>query len=274
MTEVPSSRLIRLRFPANCADCSRSLAKGTEIRWNSDAKTATCITCPQPQTAPESPTDLEIDLGTAGASARREYELRKAKREKQINDRWGRFSGVVKLLTDEPAKERSWAKGAAGEEKLARVLDQTLGEAVIGLHDRKVPGTKGNIDHLYVTPGGVWVVDAKNYKGRVENRNRGTMFKPDVRLYVDGRDQTKLAAGLGWQTAAVQDALAGQQVPVHKAICFTDAEWNLMNPPFTLDGVFVTHIRSLRKHLVAGTDLDDEKMVTIAQLLSKALPSK
>jgi hypothetical protein len=215
-----------------------------------------------------------LDRGTAGASARQIYEGRKARRELAIDARWGRLAGIVKFLTDEPNGERSWAKGAAGEEKLGRILDAKLGDSVIGLHDRKVPGTRGNIDHVYVTPNGVWVVDAKNYHGLVETRNVGSLLRPETRLMVDGRDQTRLVFGLDWQFDAISAALGQQTVPLRKALCFTAAEWNLMNPPFTISEVFVTHIRGLRKKLDQPGKLDEKTMVEIAQRLSLALPSK
>lgn len=215
-----------------------------------------------------------LDRGKAGASARREYERRKGRREAAIDARWGRFAGVVKFLTEEPAGERSWAKGAAGEEKLGRVLGEKLGDTVIGLHDRRVPGTRGNIDHLYVTPNGIWVVDAKNYRGLVEHRNDGSLLKPDIRLIVDGKDHTKLVTALDWQVDAVVAALVDATVPVRKALCFTDAEWNLMNPPFVLKDVFVTHIRGLRKKLEQVGQIDDRTMVELAQRLALKLPSK
>jgi Nuclease-related domain len=63
------------------------------------------------------------------------------------------------------------------------------------LHDRRIPGSRANIDHIVVAPCGVFVIDAKNYKGRVEKRDRGGFFSTDCRLYVGGRDKTPLVAG-------------------------------------------------------------------------------
>lgn len=64
------------------------------------------------------------------------------------------------------------------------------------LHDRKVG--QANIDHLIVASSRVWVVDAKNYAGRVEYRGVGGWLRPaDYRIYVGGRDKTKLATRSG-----------------------------------------------------------------------------
>jgi len=46
------------------------------------------------------------------------------------------------------------------------------------LHDRRVPGTKANIDHVAVGAGAVWVIDAKRYQGLVEHRDRATCGAP------------------------------------------------------------------------------------------------
>ena len=82
---------------------------------------------------------------------------------------------------------------------MAEALDGSL-----ALHDRRVPGTKGNLDHIVVAPAGVFVVDAKHLQGRIEIRNRGWFLRPDERLYVGRRDCSGLAAKMGWQVAAVE----------------------------------------------------------------------
>jgi len=95
------------------------------------------------------------------------------------------------------------------------------------LHDRKVPGTRGNIDHLAVVASGVWVIDAKNYRGMVEHRDMGGWFRSDLRVYVDGRDRTEVADGMRWQLDAVSTALDGAVVPLKAAVCLIEAEWKV-----------------------------------------------
>jgi hypothetical protein len=53
---------------------------------------------------------------------------------------------------------RAWKVGAAGERCVADVLDAT---DCFVLHDRGVPGSKANIDHVAIGPAGVFVIDAK-----------------------------------------------------------------------------------------------------------------
>ena len=116
------------------------------------------------------------DEHSAGASARREYERRRAKDEARLRADWGRLGGVAVALAGERQSTKAWSTGAAGEERLGRLLDVLRSEGCRTLHDRRVPGTRANIDHVVVSPGGVWVIDAKRYKGRPELRIEAVCF--------------------------------------------------------------------------------------------------
>lgn len=224
-------------------------------------------------------TDLEgelIDVGSPGASARREFERRKAKHEARIEQRWGtgRLGRIAKALSDDPQSTVAWAKGAVGEEKVARVLQEQLGDCAVLLHDRKVRGTQGNIDHLVVAPSGVWIVDAKRHKGKVEKRDVGRWFKSDVRLFVGGRDRSKAVEALGWQHDAVRAALGDGDIPVHRALSFVGAEWPLFARPFQLDGVWISWPKKLAELIRGGaTALSEDDIERVALHLSRQLPS-
>ncbi len=94
-------------------------------------------------------------------------------------------------MTDEPQRATAWATGAEGEERVGARLDRLVSESVRVLHDRRIPGSRANIDHLVVAPSGVHVIDSKKYQGRPERRAEGGLFRPRVeRLVVGGRDRT------------------------------------------------------------------------------------
>jgi hypothetical protein len=268
----PGLKKLRLRYAGTCVECGAALAQGTEALYHAATKTVRCVTCPDPQTAVEA---APIDGGTAGASARREYERRAAKREVETRERWGnRLGGVVLALTDEPQSTRAWAKGARGEERLARALDGI--PDVVVLSDRKVPGTRGNIDHLIVGPAGLFVVDAKYYKGSLKIRDVGGFFRTDNRLYVGGRDCSKLADNMCWQVAAVEALLASIEVvmPVTPVLCFIDVEWPLLFPPDSFRGVRLEDARSLRKLIAAPPALDAAAVDKLARILATGFPAK
>jgi hypothetical protein len=143
------------------------------------------------------------------------------------------------------------------------------------LHDRRIPGSRANIDHLVVAPAGVFVIDAKNYKGRVERRDRGGWFSTDYRLYVGGRDKSALIAGMAKQADAVRAALAPDlaQVPLTQAICFVSADWSLLAQPLRFGEVQVLWPRALAKLLRAEGTLSREAITQIERRLALALPA-
>ena len=181
---------------------------------------------------------MHEDQGIAGASARREYERRRAKDEARIRDEWGRLGGIAVALSGERQSTQAWSVGALGEERVGLRLDALASDSVRVLHDRRIPGTRANIDHLVVTTQSIWVVDTKKYKGRPSLQVDGGLFRPRVeKLIVGGRDKSKLVEGVEWQVERVQDAVDG--VPVIGVLCFVEADWPLIGGSFSVRDVEV-----------------------------------
>src|SRR5213592_1999593 len=109
----------------------------------------------------------EIDLGTPGGSARQEYERCRGKHEAATRERHPHIGDLLLRLQSPPTNETAWATGAAGEEALAAHLANRCPDVIV-LHDRRLPRSRANIDYLAVTPSGVYVIDAKRYKGKIE----------------------------------------------------------------------------------------------------------
>lgn len=103
---------------------------------------------------------------------------RMAKDEEKLREKWGRFGGLAVALSDERQHTKSWDRGAVGEERLGARLDALAANGLAVLHDRRIPGSKANIDHIAVTRGGIWVIDAKRYKGRPELKIEGGILRP------------------------------------------------------------------------------------------------
>lgn len=221
---------------------------------------------------PASPPAGPAGVASAGASAAREFERRHARRERRIDERWGRLAPVVKAVTDDPRSTKAWAKGSDGERRLAASLGRLLEGRAVLLHDRREPGRRANIDHIAVAPSGVWVIDAKNYRGRVERRDVGSWFRTDVRLYVGGRDRTRLVEGLERQIEAVKRALAPGVFEVHSALCFTDATWGVLGRPFQIQGAWATWADALAMRISAPGSLDRAGVESVVRRLDAALP--
>jgi len=81
------------------------------------------------------------------------------------------------MLRFQPSPDTvAWRRGAAGERRTARVLAALEGEGWAVLHDLAVPRSRANIDHLVIGPGGVFVVDSKQYHGRLQLDPTGRLW--------------------------------------------------------------------------------------------------
>ena len=268
-----------------CGPAGRS-----EATYDRVAKTVRCLGCqpdaraladpvvvdildhlpaPLPREAPAP----DVAAGTAGSSARREYERRKTAREERIRSNHPKLGGLILALHDDPQSTSAWKRGAIGEERLAARLNQLDSAAVATLHDRRIPGSRANIDHIAVATSGVWVIDAKRYKGRPALRVEGGILRPRVeRLLVGRRDCSKLVDGVLKQVDLVQEALsrAGINAPVTGALAFIDADWTMIGASFTTRGVHVVWPKRLQKLLLAPGQLED--VAGLHQALARHFP--
>jgi hypothetical protein len=70
----------------------------------------------------------------------------------------------------------AWRQGAAGERRTARLLAGLEWQGWVVLHDLAVPGSRANLDHLVIGPGGVFVIDSKQYRGRLRLDPSGRLW--------------------------------------------------------------------------------------------------
>ncbi len=284
---------MKLRYAGNCRLCGVELPAKADAIYERDSKTVRCVVCssvaveePSPEPvaevipAPESvPVSVDVavdvavatpapepmpvvevvdDSGVAGSSARREYERRKAKDEARTREKWGRFGGLAVALSDEKQSTKAWAIGAVGEEKLGARLDGLAGDQIAVLHDRRIPKSRANIDHIVITRGGVWVIDAKRYKGRPRLVIEGGFLRPRVeKVYVGSRDGTPLVDGVIKQVGLVRGVVP--EVRVNGVLCFVEADWPLIGGSFTSRGVMALWPKKLMAML-----REDEGTIDVA----------
>lgn len=213
-----------------------------------------------------------LDRGRAGASAEREYRRRRSNREARVRRRHPHIGGLLLALQGSPQHERAFEQGSLGEETIAGSLERRLtGGSAALLHDRRMPGGYGNIDHLAVAPRGVYVIDAKAIKGKVRVRPGGPGTS---RLQVNGRTRNKLVLGLARQVEAVRtelDALGHGDVPITGVLCFTEADFPLFDR-MQIDGYLLRHRRALAKELNASGPLTAQAIDSLARSLSARFP--
>lgn len=266
-------REMNLRFAGVCSRCGREIPKGAKAIYSRTTKSVHHISC------------SEIHLGVAGGSATREYERRSARDNARVEVEKQRVRAVfgdgflgrvaTRLAVDDSPRRSTqvWAQGAVGEEVVAKRLAALADVGVIALNDRRLPGTKANIDHLVVTPWGVCVIDAKRYLNKRPGFNvEGGFFGfgGTTRLTVGGRKRDQLVDGVLWQVERVQSVLGGVAT-VQGILCFVDADWPLIGGDFAVRGVRVVWPRRLEKELlkVAAPTLDVD---AVSRLLASKFP--
>jgi Nuclease-related domain len=260
--DASADKRMKLRYAGTCRLCGTHLPAHAEAVYERATRTVRCITCAvvtepvvneESQPEPAGPRPAEVaDSGIAGSSARREYERRKAKDEERLRDKWGRFGGLAVALSGERQSTKAWERGAVGEERLGARLDSLASAEIAVLHDRRIPGTRANIDHIVVTKAGIWVIDAKRYKGRPELKIEGGILRPRVeKLLVGRRDCTELVDGVIRQVELVRDVVG--EVPVTGALCFVEAGWPLIGGSFTTRNVHVLWPKRLAKALAESS---------------------
>ncbi len=267
---------MRLRYAGVCRICAAELPARTEAIYERSTKTVRCLSHHEPAglvVEVGEPTEpAPVDVGVPGASARREFERRKARREKRIREKNPKLGGLILALSDDPQSTRSWQTGAVGEERVGQRLNELATDSLRVLHDRRIPGSRANIDHLVVTPNGVFVVDPKRYAGRPRLRVEGGLVRPRVeKLLVGSRNCTKLVDGALKQVELVKD-LVGEDVPVHGVLCFVESDWPLIGGSFTTRGIDVLWPRKLYPRLQAAGPLEVETIAGLHTMLARALP--
>ena len=117
----------------------------------------------------------------------------------------------------------AWRRGAAGERRTARLLGPLERHGWAVLHDLAVPGSRANLDHLVIGPGGVFVVDSKQYRGRLQLDPSGRLWHgrypltPALRAVEFEADQAARVLA-DRQVVVPIVAVHGAQVPWGKAV--------------------------------------------------------
>ena len=217
-----------VKHAGDCFRCGRRLTVGNPAVYEPTIKRIRCVECPAPSAPPRRP-----PVGVAGRSSQRELRSRRSQRERHIRQKYGKDEALAVSLWPEPQSIRAWKLGAEGEERLGALLDAL--PACQTLHDRRMPGRRGNIDHIVVAPTGVFVIDPKNWRGALTLRARGPMTRLESRLFMDGRDRTDKLTRVSHHAALIKQALAlsgiEREPAITPVVCFVNSAASLVSAP-------------------------------------------
>jgi hypothetical protein len=249
-----------------------------------------------PQSDSAAPTHNHRREAAAGASAQAQFDRRERRRTERIRRRWPLAVGIIVVITlviylliasvfdarfgalaaaaaalsllvaylERPQTIEAWRTGAAGERRTARYLGGLAESGFVVLHDRKVPGYGGNLDHILIGPTGVWAVETKSIAGKV-------VIDGDS-LWIAGRRQDRIIDQVYREAAAIQVALAMQlpdmTIRVTPIVCLHRGELPFFNK--TVRGVRLTSGRQLVRLVGSGDRrLGDDEVQRVAAVATR-----
>ena len=239
------------------------------------------------------------EVNVPGGSAQAEFEVRMARRAERIRRTWPVAVGItlvamlmayllvqayfgagwgavvacvvalmfLRVYVERPQTLDAWRIGADGERKTATYLDGLADAGFVVLHDRKVPGYGGNLDHVAIGPTGVWAIETKSLTGKVEIDGDS--------LRIRGYRQDKIVDQVYREATALQIALreplADRGLTVTPVICLHRAELPWFNK--TVRGVRLASGRQLLRLLRDGEQrLGADEVQRLAEEARRWLP--
>ena len=238
-----------LRYGGTCDSCGTKIEVRATGWHNPDLKKVRCVACGPPADGVSADESQAMSPDPIGGSA----ALREARSR----------------------HDHKWVKGAAGEYLMDQSLHNRLSKDAVILTDRQIPRTTANIDHIVVAPSGVWIIDTKTWKGRIEYKARSPLGV-DNRLYVGGKDRTSVVEAMYAMVIPVAQAIGDRSVPVHPALVFIDGDWAtaalprfMMNRPFQHLNVWITPPKILAKMINDAGPLDLKTVQTLGAKLDR-----
>jgi hypothetical protein len=221
--------------------------------------------------------DSSNSEGTAGKSARDEYQKRVASAEKERIQAFGPTIGkFLNLVMADSKSTSAWDKGNQGEVAVGIFLDKFSKESgFFALQDRRSPGSKANIDHILITDRGVFVIDAKNYKGMIQTRSVGGIFSGKETLFIANKNQTKLVEGVKKQVQILEKVLeeADIQVSVIGMLAFFGGNFPILFKPKMIDGVLING-KGIQEGILSQPLNSNLDLKAISNILKVKFPAK
>lgn len=170
---------------------------------------------------------------------------------------------------------RKWVQRAEADRR-ARARLRIEAEGVVVLNDRRVPGTRSAIKWIAVSSGGVFVIDAKHYRGLVHVKRTGPVWDLGPQeLHVGRRNCTPLVDNVSEQVDVVRSALDtttwGAEVPVYAVLCLTRAEWGFASA-VEISDVYVAWPRLVQGRVQAPGVMDSPAVHEVSEMIAQHLP--
>jgi hypothetical protein len=159
-----------------------------------------------------------------------------------------------------PDSTIAWLTGAEGEERTRKFLRPLEAQGFRVIHDKLIPHSRANIDHIVVGPPGVFIIETKNYAGRIRIG--------DDEVSVAGHRRSQIVAQAKREAAAVAAVVAPTAVTPLLCVHRAELGWFKMEA----DGVRIVGPREMVKFLrKAPVQLTPDEVARLADLVEKSL---
>jgi hypothetical protein len=170
-------------------------------------------------------------------------------------------SGVL-LLAWGDRRLSNYLKGARGEESVGRELNFLSSDYAV-FHGVHLPHGKENFDHIVIAPTGIYVIETKNWSGRVRFE-QGEVIADEITLHRSPVKQVKE------EVAELHSYLTErytQGLPIQPVLCFLESE--LEEPIQNINGVVVCRAEQLMEVLSGALSepIEEADRLAIEELL-------
>ena len=157
------------------------------------------------------------------------------------------------------------------------ILDAATTNGVLSLHNRRVPGRRGRIEHIAIGAAGVYVIDVLHFKNAsIEVRPTGEADATGDDLVVGGRVMTAAVRAIAQRVEVLRMILVAaglDDVPVTGALCFVDGLLPLSVADLEIGGMHVVRPSGLTALVAGSGPYGPDDRDTLQQFLAERLPA-
>lgn len=173
--------------------------------------------------------------------------------------------------------QRAAPRASKHHAAVCALLDAAEAKGVVSLHNRRVPGRRGRMEHIAVGAGGIYVVDVLHFKNAsIEVRPANGPNADTDDLVVGGRVLTPAARAVAQRVEVLRMILLSAglaDVPVTGALCFVDGLLPLSVADLQVGGMHVLRPSGLTALVAASGSISLRDCETLREFLAERLPA-
>jgi hypothetical protein len=160
-----------------------------------------------------------------------------------------------------------WRAGIEGEQKVVVAL-MSLDDSYVLINDIKLPSSRGNIDHILLSPKGVFVLETKNYSGMVRCYGDAWYVGSDGRSKPIG-SVSKQAKKSAYELSSFLESTTGLKIYVNPICVFVNPSLEVVTHEPTVPVLRAVELTRFFEQFSASTSLPEELIYSVAQSILK-----